>query len=450
VSILLVGLDLSLKDMAVAFEFEATPQPFKRFSVPHNPSGVDDLIDEIVSTTSKLSIQEVEIGMEATGNLWMPLIEYLRGHPALGELKTKVHCLNAMQVRQFKKIYPERPKTDPMDALMVAEFLRFRRLPEPLPIDEKYLAIQKLTRHRFHLTQSVAQEKNRFLTNLFLKFSAFRQEKPLSQTFGAASAALLTEFLTVEEIAETTIEKLAEFLAQKGRNHFPDPENVAQAVRQAARNSYRLNKCLANPVNLVLSMTLENIRFFEKQIAAVDKVITRELAAFTNDATILLSIQGIGPVFAAGIIAEVQDIRRFDSDSSLARFASIVWRRNQSGEFESDETPMMRSGNKYLRYYLIEAANSVRTHNAEYAAFYQSKYSETTTHQHKRACVLTARKLVRLIFNLLRKGELYKTPEQRREDSAAQPLPEGLRPGEIARHITRRRRARRTFRVHRD
>lgn len=449
-STLFVGLDLSLKNVAAAFKLDDATEPIKRFSFTHNPSGVDKLVGNIDLVTSKLGITEVEIGMEATGNLWVQLIETLRNHPGLAHLKVKVHNLNARQVARFKKIYPDIPKTDPLDALMVAEYLRFRRLPEPPLVDERYLAVQKLTRHRFHLARSLAQEKNRFLTNLFLKFSAFRQEKPLSDPFGAASAALLTEFLTVDEIAEMSIEDLAAFLIEKGRNHFTDPEQIAKAVKQAARNSYRLNKCLADPVNLVLSMTLENIRFFERQIAAVDKAITRELAAFSHDATILLSVPGLGPVFTAGIIAEVQDIRRFDSDSALAKFASIVWKRNQSGEFDSDDTPMSRSGNKYLRYYFIEAANSLRTHNEEFSHFYQTKYREATTHHHKRACVLCARKLVRLVFNLLHKGVLYKTPSERKEDRAENPLPEDTTAGELARHITRRRRAGRAFRVHRD
>jgi transposase len=450
VSTLFVGLDLSLKNVAAAFKLDDTTEPIKRFTFPHNPCGVDKLVEKIDLVTSKLSISNVEIGMESTGNLWMQLIEALRSHPGLAHLAANVHNLNARQVAHFKKIYPDIPKTDPLDALMIAEFLRFRRLPEPQPVDQRYLAIQKLTRHRFQLAQSLASEKNRFLTNLFLKFSAFRQQKPLSDPFGVASSALLTEFLTVDEIAETPVEELAAFLMEKSRNSFADPEQIANAIKQAARNSYRLNKCLADPVNLVLSMTLENVRFFERQISALDKAITRELAAFSHDSTILLSVPGLGPVFTAGIIAEVQDIRRFDSDSALAKFASIVWKRSQSGEFDSDDTPLSRSGNKYLRYYLIEAANSLRVHNDEFAHFYQTKYRESTTHHHKRACVLCARKLVRLIFNLLHKGVLYKTPDQRKEDRAADPLPEGTTEGELVRHITRRRRAQRAYRVHLD
>ena len=68
---------------------------------------------------------------------------------------------------------------------------------------------------------------------------------------------------------------------------------------------------------------------------------------------------------------------------------------------------MSRSGNPYLRYYLGEAANSVRKYIPEYAEYYARKYAEVPKHQHKRALALTSRKLVRLVFGLLVKNQLY-------------------------------------------
>lgn len=68
---------------------------------------------------------------------------------------------------------------------------------------------------------------------------------------------------------------------------------------------------------------------------------------------------------------------------------------------------MTKTGVKYLRYYLIEAANSVRRYAPEYKAYYRKKYNESSTHKHKRALAFTARKLIRLIYALLSKGQLY-------------------------------------------
>lgn len=115
----------------------------------------------------------------------------------------------------------------------------------------------------------------------------------------------------------------------------------------------------------------------------------------------------MGPVYSAGIFAEIGDISRFSNQAQLARYAGLAWKKSQSGDFSADETPMMKSANSILRYYLIEAANSVKKYCPEYRSFYTKKYKEVFKHQHKRALVLTARKLVRLIYAMLKRGEIY-------------------------------------------
>ena len=77
-----------------------------------------------------------------------------------------------------------------------------------------------------------------------------------------------------------------------------------------------------------------------------------------------------GLFFAAGIIAEIGTIADFKSQDAIAKYAGLVWKENQSGNFRADDTKMSKEGNRYLRYYLIEAANSVKNYNAVYNAFY--------------------------------------------------------------------------------
>ena len=88
-----------------------------------------------------------------------------------------------------------------------------------------------------------------------------------------------------------------------------------------------------------------------------------------------------------------------------------MWRKRASGNFVAEETRLAKTGNVYLRYYLIEGADHIRQHNLEYQAYYRRKYAEVPKHQHKRALVLTARKLVRLVFALLTKNQTYVRPQ---------------------------------------
>ena len=124
----------------------------------------------------------------------------------------------------------------------------------------------------------------------------------------------------------------------------------------------------------------------------------------------LETIPGIGPVYAAGLLAEIGQIERFEDQAKLAKYAGLTWKVSQSGNFQSERTPLTKTGNRYFRYYLIEATNSVRRHLPEFKTYYQKKYKEVPKHQHKRALVLTARKFVRLVDTLLRNHQLYTSP----------------------------------------
>ena len=84
--------------------------------------------------------------------------------------------------------------------------------------------------------------------------------------------------------------------------------------------------------------------------------------------------------------------------------------KRSTGNFVSQNTRLTKVGSKYLRYYLILGANTLRRFNLEYKAFYWRKHDEVSKYQHKRALVLTARKLVRLVHALLTKNVPYVRP----------------------------------------
>ena len=70
-----------------------------------------------------------------------------------------------------------------------------------------------------------------------------------------------------------------------------------------------------------------------------------------------------------------------------------------------------RKYNRFLKYYLCEAAFSLVRCYKEYSDFYHLKYKEVNRYQHKRVFALTARKFVRLVFRLLKDNRLYTSAE---------------------------------------
>lgn len=380
------------------------------FQTQNNLHGATYLRDRILSAADKLSSSEVHIGLEATSVYsWHPAM-VLHEDDSLRKRNTKVFTINPKLIHKFRDAYADLDKTDRIDAWIIADRLRFGRLTTTIVMQEQYFALQRLTRMRFHLVHNLTREKQYFLQNLFYKCNAFRSEVD-SSVFGHAIMEMLSERYSLDEMANMEVALLADYLKEKGKNRFPDPEHVARCIQKAARASYRLSKVIEDSIDIVLGTSIQSIRSIQNQLKELDKAIERILNGISG-AQCLRSIPGIDRVYTAGILAELGDIERFTDQAAVAKYAGLTWRRHQSGSFEAENTKRIRSGNRFLRYYLVEAANSVKNHDPEFGEYYRKKYKEVPKHQHKRALVLTARKFVRLVDVLLRNDQLY-TPRRK-------------------------------------
>jgi transposase len=423
-----LGLDVGQSEVTACLLLADGREAVRRWTVPNTRPGAEALVGRVGELAEQHRLGRLRIGLEATGLYWWPLACLLNDTPLWHGLQPAVYALNPKLVHGLKKVYGETGKTDPRDAFLIAERLRIGRLPAPFQLDLVYAPLQRLTRYRMHLSQTLAREKGYFLNLLFVQFSGFSQEKPFSDTFGPTCQALLEQFST-EELAQTAVEDLARFIHERGRGGFGDPEVVAASLRRAARQSYHLNSALQPPVELVLGMTRATIRILQAQLLMVDQTVARELRALPAHARTLDSVPGLGPVWTAGLVAEIGDIQRFSDDAALAKYAGLVWPPHESGEFQAQDSRLAKAGNAYLRYYLVEAANSVRQHCAEYRHYYLTKFVQSPKHAHQRALVLTARKLVRLVDALLRTGSVYRAPTsgQNQEEVRTTP-PHAARP----------------------
>jgi len=321
---------------------------------------------------------------------------------------TELFLLNPRLTANFKKSYVDLDKSDPIDAYVIADRLRWGRdINVPFNYDEKLLSLRFLTRYRYHVVHQLSSEKAYCTAILYLKASEYSNEdkQAFSNLFGAASRAVIQEFASMEEVAAMPFDELVAWLDAQGKHRFPDPAENAKRLQRIASDSYPLPEPLQPAVNLVLSLSLKNISNLEALIKRLDTAIAEQMRIIPNT---LNTIPGFGPVLAAGIIAEIGGVERFACDEAkVAKFAGFKWRKSASAEFQAEETHLTRTGNPYLRYYFCEAAFSVQRCDSEYGAFFQRKFKEARTHRHKRATVLTARKLVRLVVRLLATNQPY-------------------------------------------
>ena len=412
-STLFVGIDVSSKsNMVYAMDFDENKYISSAFG--NNQPGADELAGMIAQCMKEhKDLASIIIVLEATSVYSVHIANFLSTSEILMPFKPYVFCVNPKATSNYRKSYIGMEKTDPMDAFLIADFARVGRTKKLNPWrGGQSIALKRLTRHRMHLVECITREKTYMVSNLYLKFSELQllegEDRPFGNIYGATSSAVLTEFMSPQEIIDLPEEDLLAFLAAKSRNRIPDLSRTSELLRKAARDSYRLDKCMYEPLNISLASSFNCIHAYQKEIKLIEQAIEKCIRGMDPNAlTVLQSIPGIGPVWASGILSEIGDITAFHSSDALAKYAGLYWPKGDSGDFTSEDNKMSRAGNPYLRYYLGEAANSVRKHIPEYAEYYARKYAEVTRHQHKRALALTSRKFVRLVFGLLAKNQLY-------------------------------------------
>ncbi len=408
---LFVGIDVSSKiNVLCALDFQGNK--LLNLEALNNQPGAESILNSIIKCLDSNSLKYVVIALESTSFYSTHIANLLSSNELLLAYQPLVYCLNPKTVANYRKSFVDMDKTDPLDAYIIADFARCGRISSKPWRGAQFLALQRLTRHRLHLIENITREKAYMVSNIYLKFSELavldKEDRPFSNTYGVTASAVLTEYLSLDDITYSSVEDLVEFIRRKGKNRFSDPENTAKILKKAARDSYRLDKILYEPLNVAIASSFNLVKALESEIKTVDKAIEKTIKGINpNEYQSLISIPGIGPVLASGILSEIGTITSFDSNDALAKYAGLTWRVTQSGNYSSDTTRMTKTGNKYLRYYLIEAANSVKNHIPEYKEYYYKKYGEVTTHQHKRALALTSRKFVRLVFGLLTKNQIY-------------------------------------------
>jgi hypothetical protein len=152
--------------------------------------------------------------------------------------------------------------------------------------------LQRLTRTRFHIVQTLTRETNFLLSNLFLKFSSY-STGPFGKKTSATSLAVIQEFAGAEDIVNMSMEDLIAFVVESGKNRFENPQEVAQALQKAARSSYRLPKAMADAVNLAMASNIRIIRSLQEQANSLKKAIEEHLATIPQTLT---SVPGIGAI----------------------------------------------------------------------------------------------------------------------------------------------------------
>lgn len=202
----IVGIDIAKRFHEAAIIDLSGKVIVKRIRFANSHSGFLKLMDAV----KKLDAP-AEFGMEATGHYWLPLYAHLR------QDGQTVHVIKPLQSAALRSMFIRQTKNDTIDALIIAEVIRFGRYCETQVAPENIVALRELCRQRFFVVDMASDFKRKIIALLDQTFPEY--EKLFSDTFGKSSVELLANYSTPEEMLSVDTQTLADLLnkASRGR-----------------------------------------------------------------------------------------------------------------------------------------------------------------------------------------------------------------------------------------
>jgi transposase len=138
---------------------------------------------------------------------------------------------------------------------------------------------------------------------------------------------------------------------------------------------------------------LSSVESILAQLKENDKIVER-----------LKTIPGIGECFALLIRHEMDKIERFPTSNKLCAYAGLVL-STYSSEGKTYHGRIIKQGNKYLRWALIEAVISATRKDAQIRSYYYLMKAKKGSNSAK---VVTARRLLKIVYQVWKENRFYR------------------------------------------
>ena len=385
-----VGIDIAKRGHVAAVVDQNGKLLVESFKFNNTADGFAKLLSRLekAGVTGEAAL----VGMEATGHYWIALFDFLcsRGY--------KVAVINPIQTSAFRKVETVRKvKTDAVDAVLIADLVRFKAFEPSAMADEVTVGIRDLARFRMSLVGEQTALKNQCKALMDRAFPEY--EALFSDMFGAGSIAVLKAFPAPAEIVKADMQTLERTLRQASRGRLGRAR--AEELKRAASSSVGVSFG-AKSFALQVRVIVETIEFIAGQIAELESALDAMLAE--TQGAWLKTVPGIDTALAALIAGEVGDAKRFGTPRQLVAYAGMDATKRQSGESDPN-CHMSKRGSPFLRYALMMAAEGARKRDPGFRRAYEQALARGK--HHFVALSVVARKVAGVCLSLMKEGRAY-------------------------------------------
>ena len=384
-----VGIDVA-KDKHDCYIVNSDREiPAEVFTISNDRDGFDLLFQRLRSAAADLS--NVKVGLEATGHYSYNILGFLL------DKGLSPFVINPLHTNLFRKSTSlRRTKTDRVDARAIAAMMMSDVVLTSYTATSYHNEeLKSLTRYRFEKVQERARLKQsvaRLVNILFPELEKLVPTLHLQTVY-----TLLSELPGAKQIASCHLTHLKALLADASKGRYG--RDKAIEIRDAAQRSIG---SVMKMKSMELQHTIRLIRELDAEICEIEDAIKEIMDEMAPP---ILTIPGLGYRMGAMILAEIGDFSRFDSPDKILAYAGLSPSTYQSGKLANAYPHMEKRGSRYLRYALFNATKFVCNWDSSFAAYLARKRAEGK--HYNVAISHAAKKLVRLIFALMKSGRPY-------------------------------------------
>lgn len=383
---ILVGVDIAKHKHCAVLITNTNQIITKPFFFNNTIEGFEILQKELKKQEKDdISKENILVGMEPTGHYWKALANYLQDNGY------KVVMVNPAHTKKAKELDDNsQTKNDKKDSLVIARLVRDATFNEVYIPTEIYSELRVLTNTRHELLKKTTSIKNRITAILDEYFPEY--EKAFKDIFKSVSSIRILKNIPMpEDIIKTDVEAIVTIM----RDGSKRGEGKSVGVKHGL-----------TATRLQLALYIQDYELLTKQIEEIEEKMAESLAN-TEYGARLLSIKGIGTVYASELLGEVGDLKRFSNAEQIRRYAGLNLVENSSGEHKG-KTTISKRGRAMLRSLLYKMALTMIAKNEEIKEIYSYyKNRKNNSLKKKQAVVAVINKILAVIFAVAVKGNDY-------------------------------------------
>jgi len=394
---LIIGIDIaSRRHYAQALTWRKV-EVTKGLYFYNERQGFEEFLEWVNHAKQKMGASNIIVAMEPTGHYYFALEEYLE------KLGIEVVIVNARDVNQMGQYYHNhRSKNDPRDAMLIGYLCSEGRYAVTTrPKEGPYAELRELTVRR----EQLVKKQMASINELHCLFTQLFPEHKQIKTSGISEALLVIflELQTLEAIQAAGWEGLYDIL--KRHKKYQIGKDKVKQIHALSISSIGIKRKV-KATQTVLTSVIEEYRFYQQQIKAIDNDIIAQLNEM-DVAKRLMAIPGIGPIITATFLAEVGDIANFKSAKQILKLAGYAICTNESGNHKGTRRTS-KMGRKRLKKIIYQASLATISNNDDINQIYMYYTQERKEPLKKmKAVIAIGCKLVRIFFSLLKYNHHY-------------------------------------------